>query len=302
VIVSDGSNDRTNEIVQQYDDSRLKFIAYPDRGGKAKALNTGIQYITGDVVVLTDANVVFQPDAIRKLVGVLNDDSLGCAVGNVVLRSDNGNIAPESLYSRYEEAIHKAEANWQTMITVDGAMYALRREYMTPIPPDSLADDWYLASGVLGNHKHIAYVPEAVGFEYAAETVSGEFTRKVRMVAGGYQTAFRRSRLFFNPILFPRVVFMFISHKLLRWLAGILMAVFYLANLTTLNTLWFQVTFAAQTSFYTLALGGWLFGGIRKPAILHIPYYFVAVNLAAILGLWKYLTGGQKVTWERGRR
>ncbi|MCP4632287.1 MAG: glycosyltransferase family 2 protein [candidate division Zixibacteria bacterium] len=302
VVVSDGSTDRTNDIVKEIVDPRLNFISYPERGGKAKALNTGMEHIIGEVVIFTDANVMFEPEALYKLVNVFKDNSIGCAVGNVQLKSADGSIAGEGLYSKYEKAVHTAEGNFSSMITVDGAMYALRREYVKPIPPDSLTDDWYLATGVLEDDLRIVYVDDAIGYENAAETVSGEFTRKVRMIAGGYQTAFRRSKLFFNPSAHPLTFFMFISHKFLRWLALFFMAGLYLSNLYLLGELsWYMMTFILQVVFYVLALLGWLSGDKLKSPLFHIPYYFTAVNWAAVLGLIKYISGEQKVTWDRGR-
>jgi cellulose synthase/poly-beta-1,6-N-acetylglucosamine synthase-like glycosyltransferase len=302
VVVSDGSTDRTNEIVDDIVDSRLNFISYPDRGGKAKALNAGMEHIIGEIVVFTDANVMFEPDALYHLVNAFKDKSVGCAVGNVRLKSKEGSIAGEGVYSKYEKTVHTAEGNFSTMITVDGAMYAMRREYVKPIPLDSLTDDWYLATGVLEDDLKIVYVEDAIGIENAAETVSGEFTRKVRMVAGGYQTAFRRSRLFFNPSAHPLIFFMFISHKFLRWLGMFFMAGLYISNLSLLGgASWYTLTFILQVIFYVMALLGWLSGDKYKSPLFHIPYYFTAVNWAAVLGLIKYISGEQKVTWDRGR-
>ncbi len=304
IVVSDGSTDKTNEIVNSYDDRRIKFIYYPDRGGKAKALNKGMENAKGEVIVFTDANVMFESDAIRELVSAFSEGSVGCAVGNVILKSPvYGEVSGEGIYSRYEKAIHTAEANFATMITVDGAMYAVRREYLSPIPPDSLTDDWYLASGVLGYGKSIVYVPRAVGYEKAAETVSGEFVRKIRMAAGGYQTMIRRANIFLNPFSYPKLFFMFFSHKLLRWNSLLFMALFYILNLMLVNhSIWYQFTLVIQICFYTLALFGWIFNDRLKAALFYIPYYFVSVNWAVVLGLIKYLTNAQKVTWERGRK
>ena len=230
IVVSDGSTDRTDDIARSFDDPRLKLIAYPERGGKVKAINTAIDYIKCEVVILTDANSFFEVDAIKKLINVLADDTVGCTVGNVILKSADDVIIGEGLYSRYEKAIHSAESRFSTMITIDGAMYALRREFLRSLPIDTIADDWYLATSVLKSRKRIVYVPDAMGYEFASESVSDEFVRKVRIVAGGYQTAFRRAKLFFNPLAFPAVFIMFLSHKLLRWTAMIFMILLFISR------------------------------------------------------------------------
>lgn len=303
IIVSDGSTDRTNEIITTYDQPGLKFTAYSERGGKVKALNTAFEQITGDIIVLTDANVIFEADAIRKLVGNFGSDSIGCVIGNVLLRSPNGEIVGELMYSRYEKAIHKAEGNWRTMITVDGAMYALRRESIAPLPPDIITDDWFLASNVLLADKQIVFEPDAIGYEDAANSVAKESTRKVRMIAGGYQTAFRRAKLFLNPFAYPAVCFMFISHKLLRWSAGILIITLLVSNIPLffVNSLFFQSVLTLQLAFYLLALIGGLFCSRLDYSIFRYPYYFASINIASLKGLFRYLTNRQKAIWEKSR-
>jgi cellulose synthase/poly-beta-1,6-N-acetylglucosamine synthase-like glycosyltransferase len=302
IVISDGSSDLTNEIAQSFSDPRLTFVTYGDRGGKAKALNTGMEHLSGAIVVFTDANVFFEPDAVQKLVAYFADPEVGGVVGNVILRSADGSIAGEGVYSRYEKAVHTAEAELATMITVDGAMYALRREFARPIPPDSITDDWYLGSGALLGGKRIAWAPDAIGYESAAESVAGEFQRKVRMVAGGYQTAVRRAGLFLNPLSHPVVSFMFVSHKLLRWLSMLFMAALFFCNLPlVISCWWYQLTLAGQTVFYGLALCGWALRERISAAPVYLPYYFTAVNWGALLGLWRYLTGTQKAAWTKAR-
>lgn len=302
IVVSDGSSDRTNAIAESFSDPRLTFLTYEERGGKAKALNTGMAHLSGTIVVFTDANVIFEPDALQKLVAYFADPKVGCVVGNVILKSADGSIAGEGVYSRYEKAVQTAEAKIATMIAVDGAMYALRREFVQPIPPDSITDDWYLGSGALSERKKIAWAPDAIGYELAAESVAGEFRRKVRMVAGGYQTTLRRAGLFLNPIGHPVVSFMFVSHKLLRWLAIPFMTALLAANLALVgHTFWFAVTFVAQAGFYFMALSGWVLRDRTYSLPLYLPYYFVAVNWGALLGLWRYLAGQQSAAWTKSR-
>lgn len=302
IVVSDGSSDRTNQIASAVSDPRLTFVSYTDRGGKAKALNTGISHLTGEIVVFTDANVIFKPDAIRRLVAQFVDSRIGGVVGNVVLMSADGTVAGEGVYSRYEKAVHTAEADLATMITVDGAMYALRREYVAPIPPDSITDDWFMASGALLAGKKIGWAPDAIGYELAADSVAGEFKRKVRMVAGGYQTTFRRAGLFLNPLGHPVVCGMFVSHKLLRWLAMVFMATLLVSSiLLSGKSGFYLLALVAQVGFYLLALLGWGLRNQTSALPLYLPYYFTAVNWGALLGLWRFLAGKQSAAWQKSR-
>lgn len=303
IVVSDGSDDSTNEIVSRFSDVRLKFIANPDRGGKASALNTAFENCTGEICVLTDANVMFESDAIQKLVCNFADNSVGAVVGNVILKSADGEIAGESLYSKYEKAIHTAENNWATMITVDGAMYAIGSEYTQKIPADTITDDWYIVSRSLLYHKRMIYEPDAIGCEDAAASVSGEFKRKVRMIAGGFQMMFRRAHLFLNPFIYPKITFMFLSHKLLRWTAGLFMIALLLSNTALFGNgeSFYQWFLVAQIVFYLLALIGWAGKSSLTNFLFYVPYYFAAVNVASIFGLIRYFKGSQKAAWEKSR-
>ncbi len=302
IVVSDGSSDRTNEIAASFPDPRLKFITYTDRGGKAKALNTGIGHLSGEIVVFTDANVIFKPDALRRLIAQFSDPQIGGVVGNVVLKSADGTVAGEGVYSRYEKAVHTAEADLATMITVDGAMYALRKEYVAPIPPDSITDDWFMASGALLAGKKIGWAPSAIGYELAADSVAGEFKRKVRMVAGGYQTTFRRAGLFLNPLGHPVVCGMFVSHKLLRWLAMVFMATLLASSILLSGKSGFYLwALVAQAGFYLLAVLGWVLRNQTSALPVYLPYYFTAVNWGALLGLWRFLAGKQSAAWQKSR-
>jgi cellulose synthase/poly-beta-1,6-N-acetylglucosamine synthase-like glycosyltransferase len=302
IVVSDGSTDRTNEIVESFNDARLEFVSYAERGGKVKAINTAVARIRGSVTVFTDANVMVEPDAVRRLVAALEDVSVGCAVGNVILRAPDGTARGEGVYSRYEKAVHTAEGNWRTMITVDGALYALRSESIEPLPTDTVTDDWYLATGVLEQNRRIVYVPEARGWEDAAASVSGEFVRKTRMVAGGFQTAVRRAGVLMNPLAQPAVAFMFLSHKLLRWLTGLWLVLLLAGSvILTGDSAWYTAMLWIQVVFYGLAVVGYLLRGHTSFPIVSVPYYFMAVNLAALIGFIRFLSRSQGVIWDRGR-
>ena len=304
VIVSDGSTDRTNELVNEFaSNPRIRFIQYQPRRGKAHALNLAVTNSEGEIIVFSDANIRYEPDSIRMLVRNFSIPSVGCVCGKVLLEKATGSTEPlgEGIYMRYERFIHQNESRFYTMIGTDGAMYAIRRELSSPLPEDAIVDDFIIAMSVLKKNYRIVYEPKAIGFEEAASSVGQEFKRKVRMIAGGFQ-AIGILGTVLNPFLHPIVFFQFISHKLLRWLAPIFMLALFVTNVLLLFRHFYQLSLLAQLIFYSLAMIGAIQESIRKRALFYFPYYFCALNLAAAIGLRRFLTGNQPVKWEKVSR
>ena len=301
VIVSDGSIDRTNEIINQFVSyPRIKFLYYHPRRGKAKALNFGVANSESEIIVFSDANIWYEPDSIRMLVRYFRDTSVGCVCGKVLLEKPKDSKEPigEGTYMKYERFIHENESRFNTMIGTDGAMYAIRRELFKPIPEDAIVDDFIIAMRVIERDLRIVYEPKAIGYEEAASSVEQEFKRKARMIAGGFQSlGILKSVL--NPLRHPIVFFQFGSHKFLRWLGPIFMVALFVANLLLLSSVFYQITFALQLAFYASALAAIFWESLRERALFYFPYYFCSLNLAASIGMKRFLFSQQTVKWEK---
>jgi poly-beta-1,6-N-acetyl-D-glucosamine synthase len=248
------------------------------------------------------------------------ETTVGCVCGQVRLHSEEPDtVQGEGLYSRYEQYIQTQESELSTMIAIDGAMFAIRHQLFTPIPEDTIVDDFYLALNCIYYRYRIIFAPEAFGREEAASSITQEVKRKIRMIAGGFQTLFRCKWLL-NPVRNPLVTFEFISHKLLRWLlpfsmitmiisnAWIFFSLFRTAAAKPLIPHFFTGLFIGQLLFYGTALVGYLTdvnSGIRASRLkssrklIYFATYFCAVNWAAIAGLYRYLAHQQKVTWDK---
>jgi cellulose synthase/poly-beta-1,6-N-acetylglucosamine synthase-like glycosyltransferase len=301
VTVSDGSTDRTNEIVNEFAPHlKIKFINYQPRRGKANALNMGVANSESEIIVFSDANIRYEPDSVKYLVRDFFDPSAGCVCGKVLLEKPKESKEPigEGAYMKYERFIHQNESRFNTMIGTDGAMYAIRRELFKPLPEDAIVDDFIIAMRVLEKGYRIVYEPKAIGYEEAASSVNQEFKRKVRMIAGGFQAVGILGSVL-NPFLDPIVFFQFVSHKLLRWLAPIFMLVVFVTNLFLLTNRLYQLILFTQLVFYSIAIIAALQENLRKSALFYFPYYFCSLNLAATIGLKRFLTGKQTVRWEK---
>lgn len=301
IAVSDGSTDQTTGLLRQYQ-NRVTVIAYPSRQGKPTALNLGVAQATGDILILTDANVFPQPDAVRTLVQRYADASVGGVCGNVALQAE-GSQEPlgEGLYMKYERWLYERESRALTMVAPDGALFSIRRALFAPLPSDTITDDFALALGVLAQGQRVVYEAAASGLEIVVPDVRAEFRRKIRMIAGGYQTLWRYRRQV-NPFTRPTVAWQLLSHKLLRWLVPVFLLVALASAFAARQSPVMALALAIQVIFYGLALCGWLSQSLRRWMPVYVPYYFCAVNMAAAIGLWRYLLGRQSVTWHKVQR
>jgi poly-beta-1,6-N-acetyl-D-glucosamine synthase len=303
IIVSDGSTDQTNKIIQSFlPNPQLRFYAYPDRKGKAHATNLAMTHAKGCVCVFSDANVMYDKHAVRKLVRNFADPSVGCVTGNVSLTSPGPQSTGESFYMRYERFIHERESHFATAVGTDGAMYALRRKLYKPLRPDTILDDLMTAMRAVEMGLRIVYEKEAVGVEPSAADTEQEFKRKVRITAGGFQLL-AMERWLLNPLRRPDVFLLFLSHKVFRWVLPWTWAVNLASNVFLLGShLSYRVFFAVQLLFFSLALGAFLIRGLRTYAMFRMPLYLMAINVAAGAGLLRYLSGKQQVTWHKARQ
>ncbi len=300
IIVSDGSTDKTAVIAVQYQNNGIKFLKFNVRRGKASCLNDAVSAARGELLVFSDANVYYDKDAIRKLVRNFQDKRIGAVTGEVRYVLDkNSTNQGEGLYEKYERFLRIKESNLYSLVGVNGAMYAIRRNLYVPLKKDIITDDFLVALNIIAKGYRIAYEPDAKGIEMILTSAKDEFRRKVRIIAGGYQAV---KELGWKLMGFPLpVVFELISHKLLRWLAPFFLLGILIVNIFLLNISLYRALFYIQTLFYASVFLGYILEKMKLNNPFSFLYYFTVVNFASICGLFKFLTGTQKVTWSRGR-
>jgi len=304
IIASDGSIDGTNEIISSFKDERIKFHELAPRGGKTKALNTVIPSAKGEILVLSDANTIYNKNAVRKLVRHFADERVGAVSGDVrLIDAAQSHSESESAFYKYERWIQFQESKVGSIIGVDGAMYAIRKEAYAPPPSHIILDDFVISMSVACKGLRVIYDPEAIATEVGTATSEEEFQRKSRVVAGGMQTLLLRKGI--PKLNQPFLLFSFFSHKVLRWLIPfflnlILLSSTFLAIDDRGGFLWF---FILEALFVLICLlYKYNLFGIRKMQGAGIPYYFFLVNGAAFFGIFKGLFNLQKVTWKKTSR
>ncbi len=301
VFVSD-STDRTDEILRQNASKQIQVHILPTRVGKISALCKVIPHCAGSILVFSDANTYYRPDSIRKLVRFFQDPQVGVVTGDVRIEATEERFgAGEGLYYRYERGLQILESAFWSTVAVDGAMYALRHEHFRPPGVQTVGDDLVIGMNVALRGLRILYDPEAIADEPPTPSDHLEFNRKVRIVAYGIQACLFGEGI--PSIRHWRLFWVFVSHKVLRWLVPLFLVLAILANLCTavlVGNLW-DVILAGQIIFYGLALIGWRFPAVTS-YIFRIPYYFSMVNLAALFGIIRGLRKKQASTWQRTDR
>ncbi len=300
IVVSNGSTDRTDEIVKGYEDRGVKLLSYKEPG-KTNAQNWAVPHAGGQIVVFSDANTIYGKDAIRKMVRYFTDKRIGLVCGRLsyVVSSDNLVGKGEGLYWGYDGLLKVLESRLGSCLVVNGSIFAFRKELYELIDPN-LTEDFVLPIRILNKGYKNVFEPEAVAFEKTAEKGHEEFNRKVRIITQGSRSFFRMLREL--PLSKVLINFEMVSHKLLRWLAGFFLLVMLLSNLFLLEDRFYMALFVLQTAFYASAVLGYLLDKTRvKVKVLFIPYYFCLVNIAALMGITKMLLGRKLPTWQKAK-
>ena len=302
VVISDASDDGTDEIVGQFAAQGVRLLRMNDRGGKTLGLNAGVRAAKGEIVVFSDANAMYLPDAIRKMARNFADPAVGAVVGESTYADAAGGAQKsESLYWKYETGIKRLETQIGSTVGGDGAIYAIRRSLYRDMRADALSDFVNPMQIVMAGYRCI-YEPEAQSVEEAAEGFDKEFRRKVRIVNRAWRATWTLPALL-NPLRFGWFSLELVSHKLLRWLMPLfLVAVLLLNVLLVERAPLYSWLLVLQLVFYALALAGYLTRGRpTQPRLIYVPYYFCLVNIASARGIIEAYRGRTYTTWATPR-
>ena len=304
VIASDGSSDRTNSIVRKYQNDQLTLLDYKTRQGKIGVINATVPKLDAEIIVFSDANTMYSPDAIKKLIRNFNDSAVGGVSADVILQNDETSFGEsESVYYRYERWIQQNESNIGSIIGADGGMYAIRRELFVASSPNTILDDFVIAMNVAKSGHRVVYESEAVSYEKSTISHKGEFIRKSRVIAGAIQSVKQREGV---PAGYQAgLLFCYLSHKYFRWMVPVLLVVVFLAScyLAAFSQSRIYIfCLAIQTFLYFLAASGYVLKHHVKIFMLSIPFYFCLENGAALYGIYKGLLNRQAVKWRKLER
>jgi cellulose synthase/poly-beta-1,6-N-acetylglucosamine synthase-like glycosyltransferase len=300
MICSDCSTDNTIDIVSQHIAKGITICDYRERSGKTGVVNKSVPKAEGEIVVLTDANTMFEPDAVSKLVSMYTSEKIGAVLGQVKLAVPKGvlGLQKEIVYRDFETRLKYIEGLFGATIGAFGGFYSIRKELFVPLPDNAYSnDDLIIPTRILTNNYNVIFDKEAISIEDTGQGVSEEFTRRVRIGAGNFQSFFMLKGML-NPLL-GKKFFFYISHKVLRWYSPFLLMVIFFANILIFDEYPFNIVFYFQILFYCLAIIGAIFlkAGITLPIITSVTH-FVSMNLAVLLGFFRYVRGIKSSVWE----
>ena len=303
IIASDGSTDRTDDIVREFA-PRVRLLRVEGRGGKTLAQNAAVASARGDILVFSDVTTVYEPGTIRALVENFADPDVGCVGGDLHYLKEARNPSAEgrALFWSYERQLRIWESQVHSIIGVAGCVYAMRRALYQPLDAGAISD--FIQPGKVTERGHRTVLePAGVAYEpVESQSLGEELYRRARVITRGLRGAFHMPALL-NPLRHPWFATLLWSHRVLRWLVPVFLLILLAAS----------AALAGRGGLYRLALAGQLaiYGTgllafalerarVRVPG-LFIPLYFCVVNLAPLLALAWLARGERKVVWETGR-
>lgn len=305
IVVSDGSDDRTESIVKGYADRGIKLMCLPRRG-KIFALADAVSISNSEILVFSDANTHYHRGSILSLVSNFADPEVGGVCGNQVHtdRLNNDNTADgEKLYWSYDKWLKKMETLTGSIVSADGAIYAIRRELFRFPESTAVTDDFAISTGVITQGYRLVFESDALAAEDAMSGVKEEFGRKVRIMNRGLRGVCLRKNLL-NPFNYGFYSLVLFSHKLLRRLVPLFLLSLFAASLflSRENQSYFYILMA-QILFYAWAGISYMLRNtqVGKLKIFYIPFFYCLANAASLVAIIKLLSGTRIERWQPQR-
>jgi poly-beta-1,6-N-acetyl-D-glucosamine synthase len=292
VIASDGSTDRTAAILNEHG-AMIVPVILSESNGKACALNTAVKRATGDILVFLDARQFVEPNSVQELVSCFADPEVGAVSGELLLETSSRAASTEGLgiYWKIEKVVRKLESASGSVVGVTGAIYAIRRQLYTEMPPGTILDDVFIPMHVAFMGKRVIFQPSAIAHDRLFSEKGKEFSRKVRTLTGNYQLLRLAPWLMSprNPLLFR-----FVSHKLLRLLVPLFLILMLAASALTRGSS-YRAFFWLQVLLYALAILGAMSPSSKRFKPVAIASTFVMLNAAAAFAFYNFIAGRHRV-------
>ncbi len=305
IFITDGSNDGSENITSEY--KNVTTLHQQQRKGKSAAENRSVKFAEGEIIVFSDANTYLPTNALQSLVQHYINPMVGAVSGEKKINQDiseNAAGAGEGIYWKYESLLKKWDSELLTVVGAAGELISFRKHLFEDLEEDTILDDFILSLRIASKGYRVVYEPKALAIENSSSNTKEELKRKIRICAGGWQAMTRLTNLL-NVFKHPTLTFQYISHRVLRWsLAPLALIVMLPLNivLTKENPIYLTIL-QIHLLFYLAGFVGWIFENrsIRiKP--LFVPYYFIMMNYAVVIGFIRFVKGKQSSAWERSER
>ena len=301
IVISDASNDGTDEIVREFTKHGVVLIQQTQRQGKTAALNKAVPIAKGEIICFADANSIWDENALIKIIRNFADSKVGYVTGKMVYVNSAGNIIGDGCdaYMKYENKLREFETQVGSIVGVDGGIDAVRRALYEPMNPD-LLPDFVLPLKAIEKGYRVIYEPEAILKEESLSNTKDEFKMRVRVILRSLHALFYMKHLL-NPLKFKIFAWQLLSHKVLRYFVWTFMLLVFIMNLFLFNYgQIYGLMMYLQIIFYILVILGVISEkrDFRIKKITYIPYYFFLVNLSSAVAFFKFLKGENTVIWQ----
>jgi len=301
IVVSDASNDRTEEIVKSFqpDFKNIKLLRVEKRIGKVNAQNEAVKIANGEILAFSDVNTFWQSASLRRLIEGLNKESIALVCGKINYVEDLKSEVSysESLYWKFENKLKKLESDFYSLSAINGGIYAMKMSdyiFLDPIYSHDLCLPQLLAK----ERKRTIFLEEALAFEKSGSSIEGEIKRKIRMFSRTYNFMFKNLNLFFNPFMYNfRFLVAFFSHRILRYTLPLWHFLLFLSSMVLIRSgLIFPLVFYSQLLFFASAILGYLLK--KKSGFLYFLFYYLFFLYSMVLGFLVFVSGRTKSFWE----
>ena len=303
LVGSDGSSDRTDEIVGRFRNQGVGLLSFPEHIGKSAIQNGLVKLASGSILVFTDADCFFTPETLRLLVPHFSDPRIGLVTARPLYENERETAVTqnESLYLRYESFLRREESNRGILAMASGSLFALRRSLWQPLDPGH-GDDFALPLAVAAVGFRNVLDPRAVAVTRLEQKQPGAMRQlKSRIIAKDFRGLLSRAALL-NPFRYGALAVGLWSHKLLRWLAPFFLIALFASNLFLLDRPVFRSALFLQLAFYALALLGAALRNRSRFFLWSVPFSFCLVNFAALLGTLQCFARRPAGQWTPVRR
>ena len=301
LIASDGSTDKTNQFAREYESRDVQLIEVTDRKGKENAQLQAIKHASSEILIFSDVATQIPENAFHIIAEIFEDPSIGAISSEDRFITEDGKVAGEGAYVKYEMWLRKLETEINSLVGLSGSFFACRK---------TICDNWDInvpsdfntALNCVKNGYAAVSSPELLGYYPNIKDESKEYQRKLRTVIRG-MAALGSNISVLNPFKFGFFAFEVFSHKLMRWLVPWFMLSLLISNLLVWNNnLLYTILLVGQLAFYTLAILGFTSGALRKFTLVKIPYFFIQVNIAIAHAGMQFIRGKRITKWEPSKR
>ena len=302
IVLSDGSTDRTDEIVKGFGDPRVRLLRTPERKGKTNAQNYGARAAQGEVLIFSDATTIYHPKALQYLACNFADPKVGAVSGRYQYFDPEGK-SPTGLgmmaFWNYENFIKMMQSRIRTITGCCGCIYAIRRSAYTALRPEVISDLVQPLQAILKEYRAV-FEDRALAYEETTKSSSEEFSMRVRVVTRGMRGILSVPSLL-RITKHGWVSFQLISHKILRWMVPLFLLILLAASGALWNEPIYRALFVGQIAFYAFVLLTLMVPLHRLWKPLGIPLYFCTLNAAALCSVVEVLRGRKYTVWQTVR-